>query len=102
VSGRGGTATEREGRWGPELVCQVQVRTSDGKTGTQDSRIIGINGPRWLLRATMLGKPATDVDGAGDWEDLLSRVAVRRGAQAMPVGEPLAVTMPPQARRVER
>jgi hypothetical protein len=102
VSGRGGTATEREGRWGPELVCQVQVRTSDGKTGTQDSRIIGINGPRWLLRATMLGKPATDVDGAGEWEDLLSRVAVRRGAQAMPVGEPLAVTMPPQARRVER
>jgi len=102
VSGRGGTATEREGRWGPELVCRVQVRTPDGKTGTQDSRIIGINGPRWLLRATMLGKPATDVDGAGDWEDLLSRVAVRRGAQAMPVGEPLAVTMPPQARRVER
>jgi len=101
VSGRGGTATEREGRWGPELVCRVQVRTPDGKTGTQESRIIGVNGPRWMLRATMLGKPATDVDGSGEWEDLLSRVAVRRGAQAMPVGEPLAVTMPPQARRVE-
>ena len=102
VAGRGGTATEREGRWGPELVCKVQVRTPDGKTGTQDSRIIGINGPRWLLRATLLGKPATDLEGSGDWEDLLSRVAVRRGAQAMPVGEPLAVTMPPQARRVEQ
>lgn len=102
VAGRGGTATEREGRWGPELVCKVQVRTPDGKTGTQESRIIGVNGPRWLLRATLLGKPATDVDGSGDWEDLLSRVAVRRGAQAMPVGEPLAVTMPPQARRVEQ
>jgi hypothetical protein len=101
VSGRGGTATEREGRWGTELVCRVQVRTADGKTGTQESRIIGVNGPRWMLRATMLGKPATDVDGSGEWEDLLSRVAVRRGAQAMPVGEPLAVTMPPQARRVE-
>jgi hypothetical protein len=102
VAGRGGTATEREGRWGPELVCRVQVRTPDGKTGTQESRIIGVNGPRWLLRGTLLGKPATDVDGSGDWEDLLSRVAVRRGDQAMPVGEPLAVTMPPQARRVEQ
>jgi Protein of unknown function (DUF3710) len=103
VSGQhGGTATEREGRWGTELVCRVQVRTSEGKTGTQDSRIIGINGPRWMLRATLLGKPATDAEGSGDWEDLLSRVAVRRGAQAMPVGEPLAVTMPPQARKVER
>jgi hypothetical protein len=101
VAGRGGTATEREGRWGPELVCRVQVRTPDGKTGTQESRIIGINGPRWLLRGTLLGKPATDVDGSADWEDLLGRVAVRRGSQAMPVGEPLAVTMPPQARRVE-
>lgn len=102
VAGRGGTATEREGRWGPELVCRVQVRTPDGQTGTQESRIIGVNGPRWLLRATLLGKPATDVDGSGDWEDVLSRVAVRRGAQAMPVGEPLPVTMPPQARRVEQ
>lgn len=101
VSGRGGTATEREGRWGTELLCRVQVRTPDGKTGTQESRIIGVNGPRWMLRATMLGKPATDVEGSGEWEDLLSRVAVRRGGQAMPVGEPLAVTMPPQARRVE-
>jgi len=101
VSGRGGTATEREGRWGPELVCRVQVRTPDGKTGTQESRVIGVNGPRWMLRATMLGKPATDVAGSAEWEDLLSRVAVRRGDQAMPVGEPLAVTMPPQARRVE-
>jgi hypothetical protein len=102
VAGRGGTATEREGRWGPELVCRVQVRTPDGKTGTQESRIIGINGPRWMLRGTFLGKPATDVDGSEDWEDLLSRVVVRRGDQAMPVGEPLAVTMPPQARRVEQ
>lgn len=98
----GGTATEREGRWGTELVCRVQVRTADGKTGTQDSRVIGVNGPRWLLRATLLGKPATDLDGSADWEDALSRVAVRRGAHAMPVGEALAVTMPPQAQRVEK
>jgi len=102
VSGHGGTATERDGRWGPELVCRVQVRTADGKTGTQDSRIIGINGPRWMLRATLLGKPATDTDGSEEWEGLLSRVAVRRGAQAMMVGEPLPVTMPPQARKVEQ
>ncbi len=101
ISSHGGTATERDGRWGTELVCRVQVQTPDGKTGTQESRIIGINGARWMLRATLLGKPATDPDGAGDWEDVISRVAVQRGAGAMPVGEALPVTMPPQARRVE-
>ena len=101
VASRGGTATERDGRWGPELVCRVQVRTPDGKTGTQESRVIGINGSRWMLRATLLGKPATDPDGAGDWEDVISQVAVQRGAHAMPVGEALPVTMPASARRVE-
>lgn len=100
VSSHGGTATEREGRWGTELVCRVQVRTPDGKTGTQESRVIGINGGRWMLRATLFGKPATDPDGAGDWEDAISRVAVQRGSHAMPVGEALPVTMPPQARQV--
>ena len=101
IASHGGTATEREGRWGPELVCRVQVRTPEGRTGTQESRIIGVNGPRWLLRATLLGKPANDVDDSAEWEDLVAKVAVRRGAQAMPVGEPLPVVMPPQARRVE-
>jgi hypothetical protein len=101
VASHGGTATEREGRWGTELVCRVQVRTPEGKTGTQESRVIGVNGSRWMLRATLLGKPATDPDGAGDWEDVISRVAVQRGAGAMPVGEALPVTMPPQARKVE-
>ena len=56
----GGTATEREGRWGTELECQVQVRGPDGRSGTQPSRIVGINGNRWLLRATYLGRPAVE------------------------------------------
>ncbi|MDQ4051549.1 MAG: DUF3710 domain-containing protein [Actinomycetota bacterium] len=97
---RGGTATEREGRFGTELVCQVQVKRSDGGTAVQPSRIVGINGPRWLLRATFLGKPAVEIDGVDDWEDTVTKVAVRRGAQAMPVGEPLPVVLPDQARRV--
>lgn len=97
---RGGTATEREGRFGTELVCQVQVQRTDGAPATQPSRIVGINGPRWLLRATFLGKPAVELDGVDDWEDTVTKVAVRRGPQAMPVGEPLPVTLPEQARRV--
>ena len=41
---KGGTATEREGRFGTELVCEVKVATQDGQSGTQTSRVIGING----------------------------------------------------------
>ena len=97
---RGGTATERDGRFGPELVCQLSVKTPDGRTGQQASRIVGINGGRWMVRATFLGKPAVDPDQAQAWEDALTQVVVRRGEQAMPVGDPLPITLPDEARRV--
>lgn len=99
ITRRGGSATEREGRFGIELVCQVQVQLPEGKTGTQPSRIIGVNGPRWMLRASLLGRPAVAPEESQEWEDALARIAVRRGAEAMPVGEPLPVTLPDQARR---
>ena len=61
---RGGQATERDGRWGTELVCQMPVKRPDGTTATQPSRVIGINGERWMLRASFLGRPAVDPDSA--------------------------------------
>jgi len=97
---RGGQATEREGRWGTELVCQMPVKRPDGTEATQPSRIIGINGERWMLRASFLGRPALDPDNTSEWEDALAQVVVRRGDQAMPVGEPLPVQLPEDARRV--
>ncbi|MBF4766094.1 DUF3710 domain-containing protein [Nocardioides islandensis] len=96
---RGGTATEREGRFGTELVCQMPVTLPDGQPGLQPSRVIGINGSRWLLRATLLGRPAVEPDAGTAFEDALTTVAVRRGAHAMPVGDPLALSLPPDARR---
>jgi hypothetical protein len=96
---RGGTATEREGRFGTELVCQMPVTMPDGQPGLQPSRVIGINGPRWLLRGTLLGKPAVEPDAGSPLEDALTTVAVRRGSHAMPVGDPLALTLPPDARK---
>jgi len=98
VAQSGGTATEREGPWGTELICQVAQRGA----APQITRVIGINGDRWMLRATLLGQPAAKPDEAGAWEDSIRRVAVHRGAQAMPVGESLPVVMPPQARRVDQ
>jgi hypothetical protein len=97
---RGGHATEREGRWGTELVCAMPVQRPDGTAATQPSRIIGINGERWMLRASFLGRPAVEPDAASEWEDALAQVVVRRGEGAMPVGEPLPVRLPDDARRV--
>jgi hypothetical protein len=96
---RGGTATERQGRFGTELVCQLSVQTSDGRAANQASRIVGINGPRWMLRGTFLGRPATEPDSAAAWEETLTKVVIRRGDHAMPAGDPLPVILPDSARR---
>ena len=101
VAQRGGTASERESHFGTELTCQVQVTMADGRIGRQDSRIVGIAGPRWFLRATFMGRPALSPETAAAYEDVVTSVVVRRGAGAMAPGDPLKLTLPPQARRVQ-
>lgn len=101
ITKRGGQAEEREGRFGTELVCQVPVKQADGSPAIQPSRIVGVNGERWLLRASFLGRPAVEPDAAQEWEDALARVVVRRGAGAMTVGEPIPASVPDNARRVQ-
>lgn len=93
---RGGTASEREGRYGTELHCQLTVRTEDGKTATQPSRVVGINGGRWMLRATLLGRAATEPETTGPWDDAIASTVVRRGTVAMPSGGDLPLTLPPR------
>lgn len=101
VARRGGTVTERESRFGTELLCSVPVDRGNANSDVQLSRIVGIDGPRWMLRATFLGRPAIEPDDSKNWEHALSLVAVRRGDQAMPLAAQLPFVMPPQARRSE-
>lgn len=99
---RGGIATEREGDFGTELLCELQVQRPDGTMATQPSRIIGVNGERWLLRATLMGRPAMEESLPADWAETIRSVAVQRGIGAMPVGEPLPVALPANARKVDQ
>lgn len=98
---RGGTATESEGRWGTELACEIQVTSTDGRVGRQQQRVIGINGPRWFLRATIVGRPAVDHEVAGPFEEVIEKLVVRRGTVAMPPGDPLPLSIPASARRAQ-
>lgn len=101
IDRRGGKSAEREGPWGTELVSQMQVQLAEGKTGVQVSRLIGVDGTRWMLRATLIGRPAVDEELGREWEDILRAVVVRRGKDAKPKGEALELKLPPQARRAD-
>ena len=94
ITRRGGTATEAEGPYGPELRVVLNVTAPDGRTGQQPSRVFGIAGPRWLLRATLFGQPALDPSDDGLVESALRDVVVRRGGEPHAPGEALPLTVP--------
>jgi hypothetical protein len=99
---RGGTATEEEGEYGPELRVMMPVTTPEGKAATQPSRVLGVRGPRWLLRATFLGRPAMDPQPDGDLETALKEVVVVRGEAPMAPGDPLPLKVPANAQPVQQ
>jgi hypothetical protein len=96
----GGTATETETGFGTELVLVVPVEDPDGKIYSQTSRVVGIDGPRWLLRATILGRAAVDPEVAPPLEQTLREVIVVRGDEPMAVRESLPLRLPPGAEPV--
>ncbi|HYU84422.1 MAG TPA: DUF3710 domain-containing protein [Kribbellaceae bacterium] len=93
----GGTATEVDGSFGTELRIVVPVQGPDGHMYSQTSRVIGVDGPRWLLRGTLLGRAAIEPDAAAKLEEAFRKVVVVRGNEAMAPREPLALTLPPGA-----
>jgi hypothetical protein len=101
VTQHGGTVDEAEGPWGTELRVVLPVRLPDGQSATQPSRVLGIAGPRWLLRATLFGKPALDPSDDGEVETALREVVVVRGSEPLPPGEPLPMRVPPNAQRID-
>lgn len=97
---QGGTATEMDGPWGTELQLMVTGQDDKGRPISQPSRIAGITGPRWLLRATFFGKPAEDPDPDHILEQTLREVIVVRGDHAMAPGEFLPLILPASATKL--
>ncbi len=97
VTRQGGTADEVPGSFGRELLVRVPVRTSDGRTGHQTQRFVGVDGPRWFLRAVFQGPAAHDPEAAADLESVVRDVVVVRGAEAMAPRDLLPLRLPDAA-----
>jgi len=85
----GAPAREVDGEYGTELVARV--RSPQGPT---DLRFVGVDGPRWMVRAVYQGPAAVDPAAAGPLADCLAGVVVDRGSQAMPVRDALPLRLP--------
>lgn len=88
---QGATVDESEGLLGPELRARLQV----GPDGAPRSvRIIGVDGPRWMLQGLIGGQAATDEEKAAAAIDLFRSTVVCRGSEPMPPRELIPLRAP--------
>ena len=96
VETAGARVSEGEGSFGPEVRGMLPARTPEGEQVTQPVRFVGIDGPRWFLRAVFLGRAAVEPDPNDALHLLVRQTIVVRGASAMAPRDPLPLTLPAQ------
>lgn len=94
VRKQGGTVFEVEGPFGPEVFASVPVQAG-GSFGTRQVRFVGIDGPRWFLRAVIGGAAATRQEAAEVIHSMIRRVVVVRGNTPLPPRDLLPLRVPP-------
>lgn len=99
VAASGGQSEERAGPYGTELQAMVVVGAADGRPQLEPRRILGVDGPRWLLRGIIMGPAASRPELATPLERLFADIVVVRGDHAAPPGELLPIQIPEDTRR---
>jgi len=101
VEERQGQYQEIDGPFGPEVLAQFPATAPDGSAAIQPARFIGVEGPRWVVRATILGAAGLESTDEGVFMEVLRDLRVRRGDEPRILRESLPLTLPPDARRIE-
>jgi len=92
---QGGQAEFVVGAFGPELVAHLPVYDNQHRQVTvRTDRFIGIDGPRWFLKAIIRGAAVRDVLNAADIDDIFRSIVVDRGEVPLPPGDLLPLVMP--------
>jgi hypothetical protein len=85
----GVAAKEVDGPYGVELTATVNT-----PQGLADVRFVGVDGPRWMVRALYQGPAAADPSQEGPLGACLEGLVVVRDAEARPVREALPLRLP--------
>jgi Protein of unknown function (DUF3710) len=99
VEGAGGTSEEAQGPFGTELVAEVPAEPNQPESGMRQVRFVGIDGPRWFLRAMFQGPAADGGAPALLLEDVLRDIVVVRGEHPVPPRDILELRLPPEVRQ---
>lgn len=98
----GGSADNADGPFGAELHARVPPPPPEQGgpprgTPPQPMRFVGVDGPRWFLRALLSGPAATDPGQARRLLDIFRGTVVVRGGEAMPPRDLLPLRLPREA-----
>jgi hypothetical protein len=91
----GGQASSVEGPFGTELKAMVPTKVPERGVLMAPARFLGVDGPRWFVRALLTGAAAADPGGAEGLEQAFRDIVVVRGGDPMAVRDPLALRLPP-------
>jgi hypothetical protein len=91
INSQRGAARERsDGPFGVELTGKLPGDSG----GLVPVRFIGVDGPRWFVRAMLVGAVATDGSKAVRFEKALRNVVVVRGSEPLPARDPVPLRLP--------
>lgn len=96
ITDTGGTAEVVSGEFGEELQTRMPQTDPSGRTVFMPARFIGVDGPRWFLRAVVSGRAAIEPAAAAEVHDVIRTAVVDRGDEAMPPRELLPLRLPEQ------
>ena len=93
----GGKAVDVEGPFGTELHAAVPTEVAGQGKVLAPARFLGVDGPRWFLRALLTGPAAVEAAEAAPMLTALTLCVVVRGSEAMAVRDPLPLRLPKEA-----
>ncbi|KSU66939.1 DUF3710 domain-containing protein [Arthrobacter sp. NIO-1057] len=97
ITAQNGEIFKRDGEHGEELLAKVPQQLPDGRAGHVALRFVGIDGPRWFLRAVIGGNAISNEEAAATVDGILREVVVNRGDKPLPPAELLPLSVPSNA-----
>lgn len=85
---------ERKGRWGTEIHAVVAGQLPDGRAFTFNTRVFGIQGPRWILRGDIQGPAASEEEAFKQVSQVIDQLVVFRDQSPYPPHTSLPLTIP--------
>jgi hypothetical protein len=92
--GGDGEPVVEEGPFGLQVLARFPATASDGTRGFRPARFVGIDGPRWFVRAVFTGSAAVAPGSAAALEEVVRELVVVRGDRPMPPRDLLPLTVP--------